>query len=159
MGVRGSWAKKIREHYREPKKLYEDLAKDARRLTRRGFDTSTNPYGKPWAKRVFGRGKPLVRTRALMRSYGYRLRGSGFVLESNDRKAGFHQEGTGIFGKTRQRIFPKKKKALKLGSTGVFARSVRGTPVRLMLPNRGLPKPWRDSHNKVFFKFAAKVAQ
>jgi phage gpG-like protein len=123
----------------------EQLAEEAVDLIRDGFQRSTDPYGKPWKQPVLRSGQPLRDKGGLANSF-HRTHADAdsFGVASTKDYAEHHQKGTGIYGKHKARIVPKKAKALRVPGAGFFA-SVRGAPKRLMVPEkrRKLPTTWR----------------
>lgn len=123
----------------------EQLAEEALELIREGFENSTDPYGAAWEPLVLRDGKPLEDT-GRMKAAWFRQSATarGFSVANGTAYAKFHQGGTGIYGPRGERIKPIRAKVLRLGKTGMVARSVRGTPKRLMVPERGrLPEKWK----------------
>jgi len=79
------------------------MAVEAVRLAKRGFATSTNPYGTPWKPLKYRVGKPLVKTGKLRR-YTWGLREDGFYLIAGAEYWSPHQFGTSHIPK--RQIFP-----------------------------------------------------
>jgi phage gpG-like protein len=118
-------------------------------LVREGFDTHTDPYGKPWAPLALRDGEPLADTGRLKNSFHAVVSRRGFRVAPSVTYAAFHQTGTGIYGPRGMPIVPLNKKALRLGKTGIFAKSVKGAPARKMVPDSGkLPDSWRLALNE-----------
>lgn len=118
------------------------LLEEALDLVREGFETSTNPYGERWADLKVRAGQPLRDTGGLS---NWQRR--GFYIEPTKDYAGYHQDGTGIYGPHHQRIVPVQARALRFPGPGgvIFARSVEGVPRRRMVPDPGpLPSRWRE---------------
>jgi len=121
------------------------LAEESLELVREGFATTTDPYGKKWAPLVIRNGRPLSDTGGLRSSWSVRERtAKRFRIESHKKHSIFHQKGTGLYGPRKKRIEPVHAKALKFkGPSGpIFAKSVKGSPKRRMVPDRGLPPRW-----------------
>jgi phage gpG-like protein len=134
----------------------EQLAEETIELIREGFQGSKDPYGNAWAPLVLRDGRPLEDTGGLKAAWHRQsVSARGFVVANAKRYASFHQGGTGLYGPRHQRIVPIKAKVLRLGKTGMVARSVRGSPARKMVPDRGrLPAAWKrrfeDTAQEVF---------
>lgn len=139
------WQKKIEQAPSALITVNEQLAEEAISLIREGFSNSTDPYGTAWAPLVLRDGLPLQDTGGMKAAwFRQRVSASGFIVANAKSYASFHQGGTGIYGPRQQRIVPIRAKVLKLGKTGMVARSVRGTPRRRMVPERGrLPESWK----------------
>lgn len=127
--------------------LNEQLAEETIELIREGFETSSNPYGRPWAQLVLRAGRPLEDTGRLKASWHRSAVGKhGFRVASGVAYAIHHQHGTGLYGRSRKPITPKRGRALRLRN-GMLLASVRGTPARKMVPDSGaLPTRWRDRY-------------
>ncbi len=123
----------------------EQLAEETIELIREGFQNSRDPYGDAWAPLVLRDGRPLEDTGGLKAAwFRQSVTARGFVVANAKRYASYHQDGTGLYGPRHQRIVPIKAKVLRLGKTGMVASSVRGTPARKMVPERGrLPEAWK----------------
>jgi len=111
-----------------------------------GFSKSQDPWEKPWASKKFadGRGPLRGQTGKLMRSFVRVYVGPDAVTIANKQPyASFPQTGTGVFGPTKSRIYPKNRKALRFKTAGkwMFASSVEGSPARPMMPTHGNPLP------------------
>lgn len=140
--------KKVEQAPKAMLTVNQQLAEETIELIREGFDKSEDPYGSAWEPLVLRDGLPLQDTGG-MKAAWFRQSATmrGFSVANAKSYSGYHQGGTGIYGPRHQRIVPIKAKVLKLGKTGRVARSVRGTPKRRMVPERGrLPKAWRDRY-------------
>ncbi len=128
----------------------EQLAEETVELIREGFDNSTDPYGDPWEELVLREGRPLEDTGGLKAAwFRERADATGFSVANAKSYAGYHQRGTGIYGPRGARIKPVRAKVLKLGKTGRVARSVRGAPKRMMVPENGrLPERWKERYRE-----------
>lgn len=126
----------------------EQLAEETIELIREGFEKSSDPYGTAWAPLVLRDGRPLEDTGGLKAAwFRQSVTARGFVVANAKSYSSWHQTGTGIYGPRRQRIVPIKAKVLRLGNTGMVASSVRGTPARRMVPERGrLPTAWKKRY-------------
>lgn len=121
------------------------MAEEAVELIRDGISEGQDPYGKKHKKLALRSGRPLQDSGRLKGSW-FRKSSSArsFVVSSAVDYAVYHQEGTGIYGPKKTPIRPKKAKALRIPGVGVFA-SVKGTPKRMMVPDRrGLPPLWKS---------------
>lgn len=127
-----------------------NLAEEAVNLVREGFATETDPYGKTWPKPLLRNGQALSDTGRLRNSWhATSVTRRGFRVAPSVTYAVFHQDGTGIYGPKGRKIEPTKAKALKLGKSGLYAKSVKGAPQRKMVPDDGkLPDSWRNALNE-----------
>jgi phage gpG-like protein len=137
--------KKIEQAPKALQIVNEQLAEEAIDLIREGFEKSSDPYGNAWAPLVLRQGRPLEDTGGLKAGwFRQSVTAHGFTIANAKRYASYHQGGTGIYGPRKQRIVPIKAKVLRLGKTGMVARSVKGTPIRRMVPEKGrLPEAWK----------------
>lgn len=118
-----------------------DLVKD-------GIDRGVDPYGKKYAPLKLRDGEPLQDTGRLKNSWHSTSTRRGFRVAPGVTYAAFHQTGTGLYGPKAKRITPKTASALRLGNTGLFAKSVKGAPQRKMVPDAGrLPPRWNAALN------------
>jgi phage gpG-like protein len=155
------WAKRLREVPKAMDELSVQLAEETVHLIRDGFEKSRDPYGKKWADLKLRDGRPLEDRGQLkgswFRKYSDR---KGFLIASADnKKAVWHQYGTGIYGPHKERIKPKNAKAFALPVKGkmarvfggvMFASSTKGTVARPMLPyKKHLPKRWVRAYQEV----------
>lgn len=76
-------------------------------LVKRGFRTSTDPYGRPWAPLKQRSGKPLLRTARLRNSWMWSAgTDSGQItITNNVQYAAFHQDGTARM--VQRQMFPE----------------------------------------------------
>ena len=124
------------------------LAEETVEMIREGFEKEKDPYGKPWAPIRLRDGRILQDSGGLKASWFVKSLGKGtFTVASAKAYAKFHQEGTGIYGVSGQRIRPKKARALAFGGRA-FA-SVAGTPKRKMVPDQSLPTGWGRRYRAV----------
>lgn len=137
------WAQRLREVPKVLAQLSDQLAEEAIELVREGFDDSADPYGKAWKQLKLRDGRPLEDKGGLKASWFKKYAtAKGFRIASSKKVAIIHQTGSGIYGPKGTPIVPIHAKALRLGKYG-FAKSVKGTPARPMLPyKRRLPKKW-----------------
>lgn len=123
------------------------LAEETLDLVREGFEKARDPSGRPWAPLKIRSGTPLSDTGGLRSSWSVRQRSAkGFSVASHKAYAIFHQGGTGVFGPRKKPIKPKAAKVLAFkGPSGtIFAKSVKGSPKRRMVPESGrLPALWK----------------
>lgn len=123
----------------------KNLAEETVDLVRGTFEKSSDPYGERWEPLKVRSGKPLEDTGGLKGSYHPQITADGFSVGSGKDYAGYHQDGTGVYGRHKSKIRPEKAKALRIPGVG-FRASVKGTPARKMVPDdRGLPPAWSDS--------------
>lgn len=87
---------------RNPLPIYADIQKWMIAETRKGFLTSTNPYGAKWAPITHRVGKPLLDTGRLFRSLTPSIDMTGASVGTKVFYAIFHQTGT---SRIRQRAF------------------------------------------------------
>lgn len=118
---------------------------------KRGFRDSRDPYGDGWAKLKSRKGKPLLDTARLGRSFSVRATPQGFSIGTNVVYAPFHQYGTAGRRKAASRSVAVGRRGrflskAKAGSTK-RRRAVRfrrlnfkagggKIPPRMMLPSR-----------------------
>lgn len=112
-----------------------------------------DPYGNNFEPLKFRTGTPLS-DRGQMRAAWFRKshNANGFSVANGTRRSKFHNEGTGLYGPRKQRIYPTSAKALRIPVKGgaVFARSVKGVPKRRMTPENGkLPQKWRRAYREI----------
>jgi phage gpG-like protein len=105
-------------------------------LVRKQFETSTDPYGRPWEPLKSRDGKPLYNTGGLANSVRFTV-----GRDSVEVGVGFPWIRTHQFGAT---IYPKRASRLRFLIRGktVFARKVT-IPTRPVLPLQGLPNSWK----------------
>lgn len=95
--------------------LTNNMAEEALFLVEEVFAKETDPYGKRWPAKVFNDGRQvLVGKTKQLRGGWHRTRsdGRGFRISSTAPYAKYHQGGTGIYGPSKHRIYPKHGKAL-----------------------------------------------
>lgn len=149
------WEKQVSKAPKVLDMLSTQLAEETIDLIREGFTTTTDPYGKAWAKPKLRSGQALSLTGGL-RSSWHRVSSNaeGFVVASGKGYAKYHQSGTGIYGPRRRRIEPIRAKALGPLPNGKFYRSVRGSPRRRMTPTGSpLPAPWKRRYVEAAHEF------
>lgn len=149
-------------------KKWEDLAKKAPELLpiiaknsaeetvsliQANMKRGQDPYGKNFAPLKFRTGTPLS-DRGQMRAAWFRKSydARGFSVANGTERAKYHNEGTGLYGPRKKRIYPTSAKALRIPVKGgaVFASSVKGVPKRRMTPENGkLPQKWRKAYREV----------
>lgn len=128
--------------------LSRNLAEETLELIREEFEHEQDPDGAPWQSLLLRKGKILQDTGGLRSSWNYTSNRRGFTVGSGKVYAKWHQGGTGIYGPSRQRIYPRNAKALRLGRYG-YARSIKGIPPRRMVPDAGLPRAWVQRYESV----------
>jgi len=140
------WLKKLERAPEVLDLVGKQLAEETIELIRDGFESETDPYGNPWAPLKLRTGR-ILSDKGGLRSSWHQVSSSrrGFEVASGKLYAKWHQGGTGIYGPRKQRIVPKRSRALgPINPGGLFFRSVKGTPKRRMVPSRGpLPAAWR----------------
>ena len=131
----------------------QQLAEESLELVRSGFEDETDPYGEPWKPLVLRRGKTLADSGGLKASWHRReANRHGFSIASAKAYAKYHQGGTGIYGPRGQPIKSIKAKALKLPG-GIFRKSVKGSPIRKMVPEgANVPPLWMDRFRETAFE-------
>lgn len=117
------------------------------------FNTSTGPYGKPWAPLTSRTGKPLLDTGMHLRStLTPKTTESGFVVSTSFKGAAVHQYGATIKakpGKTlafKVRGAPTKSRPRGRLSSTIYARSVT-IPKRQYMPEGALGPRWTKAIN------------
>lgn len=143
-------------------RLNTELAKEAIVQARDGFREERDPYGKKWPPKVFPDGRKILRqSEKLYNGFQIvRANAQGFEITNREEHAKF-TFGTGIYGPRKQRIYPKRARALVIGgsqgrsaSSGQFTRnrafaSVKGSPQRLIVPLAGKPSPiWQRAFKR-----------
>lgn len=125
----------------------KQLAEETVDLIREGFELGQDPYNADWEPLVIRQGRPLEDTGGLKSSWHHSdVDRDGFRVESAKDYAVYHQRGTGIYGPTRTEIRPVRAKVLRIPGVG-FRSSVKGTPVRRMVPDAGrLSTKWRTRY-------------
>jgi hypothetical protein len=129
--------------------LARDIADEALFQVQKGFVEQRDPYGSPWAPKKFPDGRSILRgtsgrlERSFVRLY---VGPDAVIIGSKAAYARFIQSGTGLYGPSKERIAPKKgKRAMRFKSGGrwMFAKSVEGSPARMMVPSgTRLPPDW-----------------
>ncbi len=157
------WRKKVE---RAPEVLDEiglQLAEETIDLIREGIADSVDPYGRPYKPLQLREGQPLRKTGGMQVWQRKAASRRGFTVSSPKSYAIYHQKGTGIYGPKKRPIRPTKAKALRIPTQGgaLFRRSVKGTPKRRMVPDRGpLPMKWRtryvETSNEVLTEYFRK---
>lgn len=127
--------------------LSAELADEALFQIQQGFAQERDPYGRPWYPKKYPDGRKTLRGQSgkLIGSFRRLYVGpDAAIIGSTARHAIFPQTGTGIFGPSGSRIYPKRGKALRFrGPTGgfLYAKSVEGSRQRMMVPKQGIPAP------------------
>lgn len=100
-----------------------------------GFQTGTDPEGRPWAPLKSRQGQPLRDKGQLMGSIDYQVEGNSVVVGTNKSYAPVHQFGAVIEA--------KRAKVLRFFVAGrpVFAKRVT-IPKRPFMPEERLPEAW-----------------
>lgn len=121
--------------------LHNLIGRETERLIERGFDTETDPQGRPWQRKIGG-GSILQRSGKLKRSTRWRADVRGVLVENKARsKSGYpygltHQTGKVI----RARRAPYLK--FKVGGRWVQTKQVT-IPRRTFMPRQEQPLPER----------------
>lgn len=143
---------KIRRSPASLRRISVQLAEETIELIHEGHERQLDPYGKPWKPPVLRSGDALEDSGGMKNSWHRsHAKRESFGVENAKAYAIFHQTGTGIYGPRRRRIYPLRKRALRIpgGRPGyvnkgdLFFSSVAGSPQRRMVPDRGLPEDWR----------------
>lgn len=131
----------------------ENLADETISLVRDGMNRGVDPYGRGYAPLKFRAGQPLQKTGGMLAAWNRQhANRTSFKISNAKNYSGYHQHGTGIYGKNGAPITPKSKKSLRVPTGGgdLFFRSVKGTPKRMMVPDRrGIPGHWKRSYQAV----------
>lgn len=152
-----AWGKAFAQLPPVMKAMPKDLAEEAVDLTKQSFERQADPYGKPWAGLKLRSGRILQKTGGLKGSINRKTTPRGFVISVGRTYGAYHQLGTGLYGRSRRRIVPKRKKALGPIQPGnLFFRSVKGSPRRAFLPYRGLPPEWGKAFKEVALERVSK---
>lgn len=119
------------------------------------FALSRAPDGTPWAKLKWRKGKPLVLTGKLSRSWKLRVGAKYFVLLTNVPYAAFHQFGANLSARVnahkRNGRFKKRSGAEKAKRFVKVSFSPGGTvKARPMLPANDAPPRWRAAIERCF---------
>lgn len=105
-----------------PQAARREMADEAMRRIRAGFEASSSPDGQTWAALKYRRGKPLLLTGRLRNSVRVQLAGMlGFAVSASAPYAAHHQ-----YGAPRARI-----------------------PARPFLPGRTLPPEWQGAFERI----------
>lgn len=137
------------------REVNKNLAEEGLSLVQRGFQTTTNPYGKKWAPAKSRAGQVLSDKRRLRNSYTRgTISATEFTIGTNLIYAKTHQYGATIVPKNAQWLVFRvqvgtRVKADKKGNRArvfgtVFAKKVV-IPQRMMMPESDLPKTWTDA--------------
>ncbi len=134
---------------RVPRDARVELAKAALELVRDSFSAAASPEGAAWAPLKYRRGRPLVKTGALLRSIRSRPMGDGVLVTVGAPYAAVHQFGAdlpartnahGRGGKFLSRAAAERRKRL----VQVSFSGGGHIPARPFLPQNGsLPETWR----------------
>jgi hypothetical protein len=131
------------------RQVSKEIADEALFQVQKGFVEQRDPYGVPWAPKKFPDGRPVLRGTSgrLERSFVRLYAGPDAVIIGSKAREALFTYGTGIYGPRKQRIFPKKGRALRIPTgmqgrsssgrfttKGIFFRSVAGSPRRLTMP-------------------------
>lgn len=123
--------------------LSRELADEGLFQVQLGFQQQRDPYGLRWARKEFPDGARILHRSGRLRSSWRRFAVfvDGFTIGSAAWYSKFHQSGTGIYGPRKRPIRPKRAGVLrfKAGGRFRFAREVRGSVPRKMVPDRGRP--------------------
>jgi phage gpG-like protein len=141
------------------KQISKEIADEALYQVQKGFSEQRDPYGNPWFPKKYSDGRKILRGSSgkLERSFVRLYAGpDAATIGSKVSYAVFAQTGTGVYGPKHQRITPKRGKALRFKSGGrwMFAKSVEGSPARMMMPS---PRRNSSSWGKAFQKRVSAV--
>lgn len=145
------WEKKLRQTPKVLPILSKNLAEETIHLIQDGMSRGVDPSGKRYKPLVMRSGTPLSKTGGLKRSWFRKHSSKGrFTVASGKGYSKYHQLGTGIYGPKKSPIKPKRAKALRIPTKGgdIFRKSVKGSPVRKMVPNRRIPNRWRLAYRR-----------
>lgn len=103
-------------------KLVDEISKEAIRLIKKEFETSTDPYGQPWAPlkkpdKGSRKGGPLRKTDSMYKSIRRKLTRDGFAISSDDPKISFHNFGTARM--VKRQIFPSLSGLIPPGPSSI----------------------------------------
>lgn len=129
------------------KNANEHSGQNARRLLLQTGLAGQDPYGQAWQPRVLSYSHPILRkTGAMMRTTTSSGTPARWMVQYGHKRSLWHHYGTGIYGKRRRPIKPKRAKVLRYQHNGqtIFARSVRGVHKRPLVPTaqRRWPTNW-----------------
>ena len=152
-------ARRLRDTGGLQQKLVRNLAEAAVDLVKEGFSQQSSPWGDKWAPLKLRDGTIGRDTGGMLQSLHVSAQGrASFTLAFGKHYAKFFHGGTGIYGPSKQRIRPKRSKALAFGVRGAKGargkrgrgkkgfsfRSVAGSPPRPLFPEGGrTPPKWR----------------
>lgn len=142
-------------------RLNKALGEEAIVQARDGFREERDPYGVRWLPKKFPDGNKILRKNGKLYA-GWRLSSvgpGGYTITNIEPHAKF-TFGTGLFGPNKKRI-EAKGRALRIpGKVGrgvggrftsgaIFAKSVKGSPQRLIVPLANRPSPiWQRALKK-----------
>jgi hypothetical protein len=138
------------------RQISKEIADEGLNLVQKGFAEQRNPYGSPWFPKKYNDGRKILRgaTGKLERQFVRLYAGAdAAIIGSKSPEAVFAQSGTGIYGPKHRPIVAKKKALrFKAGGRWMFAKSVEGSPQRLMMPT--------PHHNSIYWgkAFQARVS-
>lgn len=131
----------------------EQLAEEAIDLVHEGFETQTDPNGRPWAPhaaltRAIRPGGRILEDNGQLKSSWFKrhVGRDGFGIGNPQQTAEWAQEGTGLLGPKKRAIKPIHAKSLRIPTPGgpVFLGAVAGQPPRKMVPEGSrLPARWK----------------
>jgi phage gp36-like protein/phage gpG-like protein len=131
------------------RQVFQACAAEAEKLLDDEFQSSTDPYGNPWAPLTSRLGKPLLDTGAHLRgSLHAKVTATGFEVTTPFVGAAVHQYGATITPKNGEVLaFTVRGAPTKRSPRGkpskVFARSVK-IPKRQYMPEGSLPPRWAE---------------
>jgi phage gpG-like protein len=128
-------------------------------LVRRGFNESTDPFGKPWAPLKYRQGKPLIDRGILMASFTYRVGGPTVRIGTVVPYASIHNTGGVTKFPERQRKPPQKPWVFTThGGQTVFTYRIAAHSVTI--PRRTMlawSERWLKAVNEVALKVLTKA--
>jgi hypothetical protein len=110
-------------------RLSDNLAEQALDLIEEGFANERDPYGKPWAPKVFGDGRQILVGKSTQLRRGFHRKvvaSTGFRVgpSATAKYAKWIQSGTGLYGPRKQKIRPINAKALIFYAEGFISLKV-----------------------------------
>lgn len=134
-------------------RLMRVLGAEALARTQECFETSTDPYGRPWPKLKTRQGQPLLDTGRLRNSLHVRtLANKGFRVVTAVKYAALHNYGGTVTAKKAPVL------RFKVAGRWVSKKSVT-IPRRQFIPDKGkTPREWAEGFEEVARVFLAREA-